>query len=478
MNTDITKKTNTGTKKIIGVISVAVLGGAIFVGGSYWAGISAEQQFHDNAKQFSQLGPMLSDQLSAQLGTELKLDTKMTVIEYKRGIFGATARTEFVLGPSEGGEDSVTVPFNHDIRHGPILSFGSMAHVRSELVLPEKVIADLVEKFGKDPFDGKAPLTVESTFSFLGGGGADVRIISPKVEFEAEDTRISWGGLDGKITANSDISKFKSDLVMNDLSITKTDPDRPSRQEQFQMERLTLKFDTEKPKGFQKLFVGTSSLAAKKLSFQGPDTANEIRSFVLENAYIKTDTKLKSEEITINSKLGADTYTFSTDGKSKTTIDKPEVTFLFENLDASALDKVMQAAQGQDEYALSSTVKQHLGDFLKRKPVFAIKNLRAGTPEGVTKGDFSIAYTGNGDPEKLSPTNLAVDLEVDLKFSFPADLVSRLGGEDGAAALLVLGSQGILVEKKGILGLEASYKKGVLTLNGKETSLEDLKRKF
>lgn len=474
MNIDAMKKAASAvrgidTKKKI--IAAAALAAVVFIGGSYWAGKSTEQQFRDSAEEMSKFG------------------VKVTVLDYQRGIFGATAHTEWVLPRSV--EDPLTLSFNHSIRHGPILSFASASSIRSELMLSEELTALLVDAFGSDPFEGKSSLTIKSTFGL--GGAVHARIVSPKLETSAGEgqTRLSWGGLDGDFSVSSDRSKVKANVVMDGLSITESGQDQPGKG-QLHIGRVTFQTDMTKPEGYETLFAGTSSLVMDKLSFQDTDkNTGASRAYVLENARGSTDTSVQYGAMTLKIRLDADTFAMG--DKSKIAIDKPGATFLYENIDVHALESISRAAQnaqeqsGQERQDTILVIQKQFKALLERKPALSIKDLSAATPEGATKGNFRIAYAGNGDPAQLSPADLAVDLQ----FSFPTALITRLleeqasrGGAENAqaqkqaASINSLIDKGILVEKDNFLSVDATFKDSALTLNGKPQPLEALRGVF
>ena len=423
---------NAGTKKKI--IGVAVLA-AVIIGGSFWTGWRTEQRFRDSIEEMDKLGVQVS------------------LLDYRRGLFSATARTE-VLTPTFG-----TLSFSHSIWHGPLLAFASSASIRSELMLSENLTAQLRAAFGDDPFKGKTPLTVTSTFGLFGGNS--FHIVSPKFEavVEKDQTKLSWGGLDGKITLGSDYSKVKADVVLDGLSVE-------SREIQIQMGRTSFQSDIKKPSGYEILYVGTSNLALDKLSFHA--TAKEsdsIRALTVENFSSKNTTSINKGALDIKIQFGADTLDI--DDKPEFSIKKLGLTFLYENIDGKAIEAFSKDSPHTDR-------QKTIQESLLRKPSFSVKDVSATWPEGVTTGNFRIAYIGDGDIDKFSPA----DLNADLQISLPTALFHRLLADQfpvQADNLNALIEKGILIEKDGVLTIDASFKDNVLNLNGKQEPLEALR---
>jgi len=426
-------------KKIIGI---TVLAAVIFIGGSYWTGQSTEQTFRDGIEEMAGYG------------------VKVSLLDYQRSFFSATARTEWLTTLFD--DEPVTLTFNHSIWHGPLLAFLSTASVRTELILPEELTGLLRKTFGSDPFKGKPPLTVTTAFGFAGGSSS--RIVSPKFEATAKEGKVkqSWDGFDGKITTSSGYSKIKATITLDGLTVG-------SNEDLFRAGRTTFQSVMKRPDGYELLYVGTSSLTVDKLSFRGVEKdSGSIRAFTAENVYDESSTTINNGALGIEIRIGADTIVM--DDQSDSPIKNPRLTFLCENLDArtfEAFSKAMRHQGGQQE---TLPVLQEL---LRYQPVFSVKNASANWPEGAMMGNARIAYVGDGNIAKFS----LADLGVDLQLSLPVALINRLLAEQTARGLAEKSKQqiamfntmiknGVLVEEDDVLTVDASLKDGVLVLNG------------
>jgi hypothetical protein len=150
------------TEKIVGAIAVMTV---LVCGSSYWVGSQIEQRFREGVDWASGQGVTVS------------------VVDYQRGVFGASARTDMVfqISSNEDSSDaeSVTVPVIHSIRHGPLSALAAAARIHSEVQrtqLTEDSIARLKEIFDGDPF---FPV-LDTVVGWM--GGLDYQLALPKVE--------------------------------------------------------------------------------------------------------------------------------------------------------------------------------------------------------------------------------------------------------------------------------------------------------
>ncbi|MDR2014931.1 MAG: YdgA family protein [Azoarcus sp.] len=125
-------------EKIVGATALTAV---VVCGGSYWVGSQVEQEFRESVDWVSRQGVMVS------------------VVDYQRGVFGATARTDVVFEASSDEDasntESITVPVVHSIRHGPLSALAAAARIHSEVQLAqltEDSIAQLNEIFDGDLF--------------------------------------------------------------------------------------------------------------------------------------------------------------------------------------------------------------------------------------------------------------------------------------------------------------------------------------
>ena len=437
-------------RKLAAAFALAVMA---IAAASYWTGKSTEKAFRESMEEMAQYG------------------ATVTVLDYQRGIFGATAHTEWVLARSE--QEPLILSFSHNIWHGPLLTLPSTASIRSELMPSATLTALFADILGGDPFGNKIPLAVKSTFGWFGGN--HTRIVSPKFKATTRkgQTQLSWGGLDARIAMNSDRSKIETKIVMGGLSMTEDNED------QFQMGRATFKSNTAKIGGHALIFAGTSSLALNNLSFHGTDKeTGAARAYAFENVHSKANTTFKDGGLDIKIRFDANTLVM---GEASEAIVKPGATFLYENIDARALEVILGAALGQNEQSTAHALEEQADVLMRRKPALSITEASANCPEGMAVGSFRLAYTGDGDLDQFELSDLAAALKLNL----PIALITRLLEEQSAqgqaektnkqvTTINSMIDRGAMTGEDGVLSVDASLENGSLIMNDQQEPLETL----
>ncbi|MCL1860067.1 MAG: YdgA family protein [Proteobacteria bacterium] len=408
---------NVGQKeKIIGaLVAVAV----ILIGGSYWNGSRIEQRFRENVEWASNYGATVS------------------VVDYQRGIFSASARTDWVFQMPSGEEGStatvpVTVPVIHSIQHGPLPVLAAAARIHSEAQLTEDNTEYLNEFFA-----GDLPPVLDAVIGWM--GGLNLHFVSPKSETTVEN--------------------------------------------------ITFESDGNLVEGLKRVYAGTASVMLDKLHFLGKSDNGAMRRVEIKNLRVTANASVKDGALGSGTvKLDADKLIV--EGEKKEIVDNLKLAFLLENLDVKALDALLQDTSDGEE-----NQEQTVMLLLQHKPAFAIEEVRARWPEGMVTGSFRIAYEGDGNLNPDAPP--MVSLSSDLQMTLPRALVLRHmssqaseeitdtleGGEENEvnveketkeqvgkqmAAML---HDGIFVEKGDTLSVDAHLRNGELNLNGKPQPL-------
>lgn len=484
----------TGTApKIIAAIAVATVA---LTGASYLVGSRVEQEFREDVEWLGSHGWAADNNITINL------------VDYQRGVFAASARTDLVFQlPSQedsSATEQVTVPVIHSVRHGPLLAMFSAARIHSEVQLTEEHIARITATFAANPFVGKSPLVFDTSLGW--GGGVRSRVVSP--EFEAvikeDQTKLSWGGLDGKITLDSSLSWQEMDVVLDGLSLVRNDDDF------FRLGRVAFKSDIALAEGFERVFVGTTGIVLDKLHFRERGENGAIRGTAFENFRIAVEASVKDGALGTEVKFDADKFIMEND--TKEIIDAFKLTLLLENIDAKAYDAIllaMQKNQGSQEEQLGgeedqeaiqqaavAVLQEQAGALLQRQPALSIKEMNMRWPEGMMTGNLRIAYVGDGNPDNLSESNLSGDLQLTMPRALvirhmTADTSRRIADtlEDGEENEVDVGKEtteevnkeiaallekGIFIEKGNILSAEARLRNGILDINGKPQPLQSL----
>ncbi|MCL2161187.1 MAG: YdgA family protein [Betaproteobacteria bacterium] len=469
-------KSGKRTEKIVGAVAVAVVVLSI---SSYWTGSRVEQQFRE------------SMDLMARYGATHNF--KVNVVDYQRGVFWATAHTDVVFQTASLDDpsimESVTVPIIHSIRHGPLPALTAAARIRSEAQLTDEAVAFFFnETFDSDPFEGKVPLAFDTVIGWAGGRHS--RVVSPGFEMPAEkdQAKVSWSGLNGEISVNSNGIKVEID----GLSYVRNDDDL------FRLGRIVFESSMTLAEGFERVYTGTTGITLDNLHFRGKDDNGVILGVEFEKFRIAGNASVKDGALDTEVNLDAERITV--EGGTKEAADSLKLTFLLENIDASAYDAILQAMDQEGQTAEISTVLEKQGEILlRRRPAFHIKEASGRWPEGVATGSFRIAYEGEAKPDDLSISSLS-GLSGDLQLVVPRALVTRHISsqvsrdiadslEDGeenevnieketteqvARKMAEMLEKGIFVEKGDALAVDARLRDGELNLNAKQQPIQTL----
>jgi uncharacterized protein YdgA (DUF945 family) len=436
---------NVGRKeKTIGALVATAV---ILIGGSYWNGIRIEQSFRENVEWASNYGATVS------------------VVDYQRGIFSASARTDWVFQMASGEEGAattvpVTVSVIHSIRHGPLPVLTAAAHIHSEAQLTEDNAEYLNEFFADDPLP-----VLDAVIGWT--GGLNLHFVSPKSETTIKN--------------------------------------------------ITFKSDATLVEGLKRVYTGTASVMLDRFHFLGKSDNGAIRSVEIKNLRVTANASVKDGALgTWTVKL--DTDKFVVEGEKKEIVDNLKLAFLLKNLDVKVVDALLQDTP-DDEESQEQTVML----LLQHKPAFAIEEVRARWPEGMVAGSFRIAYEGDGNLNPNAPlapapaANLSADLyggdgnnlnfntplapivslSVDLQMTLPRALVIRHmssqaseeitdtleGGEENevnveketkeqvSKQMATMLNDGVFVEKGDTLSVDAHLRNGELNLNGRPEPL-------
>ena len=310
------------------------------------------------------------------------------------------------------------------------------------------------------------------------------------------DTSIKNGAMDTEVKFDADKISVEGETkeTADSLKQTRIEHDDGT----LQAGRLTFKSNVAPAEGFKRVYVGTTSLVLDKIQLQWKSENGAVRNLESENFRVTVDASIKNGAWDTEVKFDADKI--SVEGETKETADSLKLTFLLENIDASAYDTILQSMDQDDQTVEIGTVMEKQSVFLlPRKPAFHIKEASGRWPEGVATGSFRIVYEGEAKPDDLSISNLS-GLSGDLQLVLPRALVTRHirsqmsediadSLEDGEeievnvekettervdkkmAAML---EKGIFVEKGDTLAVDARFRNGVLKLNGKQQPIQTL----
>ncbi|MDR0564798.1 MAG: YdgA family protein [Azoarcus sp.] len=171
-------------EKIVGILVVLA---TLLIGGSFWTGSIIAQEFESGIKR------------AAEHGFEIEL------MDYQRGIFGATAQTMVTFTLPTG--EKIKIPFLHTVKHGPIPTLFVAGRIHSDPDLQEEQLAQITKAFDGNPFDGNPPPALDTTIGWGGNittvAAVDKLLFRGKPDtgtartFEFQNLRVT-GGLSAK----------------------------------------------------------------------------------------------------------------------------------------------------------------------------------------------------------------------------------------------------------------------------------------
>ncbi|MDR0736960.1 MAG: YdgA family protein [Zoogloeaceae bacterium] len=463
-------------------VVVIVAAGLLAVGGSYATGFFFRGGFQSHVEQAS-----LQWQMHSGGKASIRLE------RYELGIFGATAQTRVMMGPT------ASILINHKIRYGLGTGFTSYGKVRTEVELPQEISGMARILFGSDLFGGRAPLAVDSVIGWT--GDMRHRIESPGFTGKAKGVMdIAWGGIDGEISIGPGRRSVAWRLELPGFSMA-------NNKNRIEIGRLHTKGDTARAEAHL-FWIGQAELGIDKLVIQIKDKLEKTKRDLLphvelENLKLSSDTRENSGSVD-------STVTFSLDRAvaADDTLDAAQWTLAVENLDADALDAFLKIVetfrQGDNEVTpqvLADALKQEpalTAAFLRRKPVIALKDGGVRLKQGDFRLNARLSYAGD-NPEQFDPErDLLIEANSDISRALLAHLISgKVSSQmenndtplDGAqteemgrtfiAQLVDLQiaewvNKGFLIEKDGLLTTTLRIQNKTRTLNGKAWNEDDL----
>ncbi|MDR3212580.1 MAG: YdgA family protein [Azoarcus sp.] len=453
------------------VVGAAVVAAVALSAGSFWVGSWVEQVFRDSAEAATQYG------------------IKVTVVDYQRGVFGAVARTE-VTFPGAGGDEPVTIAFNHRIEHGPVPAFTSAARIHSEPQPSGDPTEQFSELLGSDAFVGQ-PVTIDSTFDWAGGHRH--RIVLPR-KFEATfgsdkegGSKVSGEEIDGEFEVFPGQARQKAKFIIGGFSLSRGISDS------IRVDRGTLDCEFRMDGG--QLLGWIAKVNVERVATEG-NVKNTINGIALDS-----EANLSDGTLSVTAKLAV--AGIVREKETRVVINDIRTSFLFGHLGVDALKGIFSdVLQAEDEQAALKLFQERWTMLLQYHPVFAVQDVSAHWQEGELSGGFRIEYSGAGISglDDIALADVAADWQLNLPRALAARFVGEQMYEDGIEAeefddgesgaeepaaakptkeqidkhITALIEDGVLLEKNGTLSLDAIFRKGELTLNGKVAPVESL----
>ncbi|MBB5018358.1 uncharacterized protein YdgA (DUF945 family) [Chitinivorax tropicus] len=467
---------------------------AIWLGGTWWAGMSAEQALTEQQQKLSKL-PYF----------------KLKAAAYERGFFSSQQEVTLELS------DAVTWPYQmylryagkpyqpisltyrQHIKHGPFPLFSNgdfhpyKAVVSTELLLPDDVKAKLKPFFGDKP-----PVSLENRIGFNNDGVIAIDVPSFDYQEAISGVKIHWQGLKSQFNYNGQYDRFQLKGAIPGLKLEAA--------EKATVDIKSLHFDGKTRSGVAGLMLGESN--ANLASIAVDIKEGTPFAATLENLRYTTQSDAVGDYVHADGHFDVGSLLLAGKRYGPAKLDASA-----KHLHAPTLAKLDQAIISLQKQALNDAADTHqtLEAFetlkktglplLEHDPELALNKLSIQLPEGRVDANGGIRLVGFREKDLDNPVQFLerIQAQADLKLPKPVvdtyvrllirnTLISRSGsGEDitpeqieqmdELAKQLVQGQVANLIEQKMIreegqnLAVSLRWKTGKLSINGNDFPL-------
>jgi uncharacterized protein YdgA (DUF945 family) len=482
------------------VIVLVCLVGALFAGATFWFGMRAEQQYRYTLQQASQ-SPYI------RLSNET----------YNRGFFQSKARTtvripDFSRGPGAGlgkeGDDLARFTLVHVIRHGPLPLWTSpegkrelkpvLAIIETWIELSPETRGELKEVF--DELPEIASMKNYTTLSLTGDG--ETQLVMPPLQKKVgKDKKVAfiWEGLTGNVAFSADFKKFRGAVSGPGFEAVGDDGD---------LKLTNLESTFEMHEDIHGLFLGDATFGLSQVGVVEKKEQGETR-FSMRGFKMESSSKAVTD--TVNYAMSMQVDQVMADG---TPYGPGGYDLEVRKLDAAALarlQKIYQELQPEFSQRSPSEINQMvlakyaeiLPELLKKSPEIEFTRVSFTTSDGDFLGKAKITVDGTNAAALVNPLFLlgAVRAHVELSVTdrllqtiiqstYKKDITEAVKQGERAALseaeieslaatksqkrLEMLLEKNILLCEDGSYNASADYQAGVVTLNGRPVTLQDL----
>jgi uncharacterized protein YdgA (DUF945 family) len=462
-------------KKILTALLFVCFAVALAYGGaSYWVGGQARKQ-HD----------LLIDRINR--ANYLDVSSK----NYERGLFSSTASTTVTVTPQSSG-DSFNFTIISSIHHGPFVFLESphlkgrlqpvLAVIRTRLA-PGDCSNSLKETLQKIPeLESSEILTV----IFYDGSAEsyfDVPSFRKTLSVDkGEEVDVQWDGFTAK-------SKF--DASLGEVSVSYGAPSLKMTEKSQTLLVKDIQCDFNSHPGIKGISVGSMALSIGSIEFVEEGSP----PFNLNSLGMQAESGVSGQTINGTFRLNFDKLSAAGLGVGPFLIE-----FEARKLDADVLSrferlvpKFRKKDEGQAEDSnevMDVLVREVLGGLLAKSPEFEIKQLEIRTDRGDMSGRARLTFAGSG--ENLAGNILAllgsIDASADLKVSEALFfMIAENALRDSSAPqpeeaaksrvsglVMELTAANIISREDGAFKSSATYKHGIITVNGRKLDLSHL----
>lgn len=437
----------------LGVIAAL---GAAWVGGAWYTGKVAEEEF---ARQVNLVNKDLS-QSAGSLGLDIRFDH----VSFERGLFSSKTKYDILVAELENPSKTWTLPFEGTLYHGP-LPLNQLSHFNFMPSLFSSV--DLITKNETtapwfEATKDKTPITVTTFVDYNQSGSSHVDL----VPFEAvmEDGTLAVNGLNMKLG-------FKRDGVNKlDFALNKLQYSEPDKNASVEFNDLKIDAEYQRIPEWAYLSTGKQSLSGGAVKFNAIDSEGKNNHVEFKNWKVDFDTVRKEKFLDSVAKIVANGFTYNQAEFGDLNIDSA-----FNHVDGETFNQLMHIfteAAKQKKEDLSDEEIAAVKKFFNTQPQFIFTPTLT-NKKGKLAGnlDFSIA---NSDFENLLAEGKTFNLF--NHFIFKVDVNKEALVEQVATGLQSLSLDKEQATKMAATEVEQDIKQGVqqgiLVDDGKQVKLD------
>ena len=437
----------------LGVIAAL---GAAWVGGAWYTGKVAEEEF---VRQVNLVNKDLS-----QSADSLGLDIRFDHVSFERGLFSSKTKYDILVAELENPSKTWTLPFEGTLYHGP-LPLNQLSHFNFMPSLFSSV--DLITKNETttpwfEATKGKTPITVTTSVDYNQSGSSHVDL----VPFEAvmEEGILAVNGLDMKLGFKRD-GVNKLDFVLNKLQYSE-----PDKNASVEFNDLKIDAEYQRIPEWAYLSTGKQFVSGGAVKITDTDTEGKVNHFGIKDWKMDFNTVRKEKFLDSVAKIVANGFTYNQSEFGDLNIDSA-----FNHIDGETFNQLMHIfteAAKQKKEDLSDEEIAAVKKFFNTQPQFIFTPTLT-NKKGKLAGnlDFSIA---NSDFENLLAEGKTFNLF--NHFIFKVDVNKEALVEQVATGLQSLSLDKEQATKMAATEVEQDIKQGVqqgiLVDDGKQVKLD------
>jgi uncharacterized protein YdgA (DUF945 family) len=448
------------TKRLFWLFGVIVAGSAAAPG---FVGIQAQRDYDALVSQLEAAGYRLEEQ------------------SYARGWFRSEARLRLALPAGDATTSVPTLVLRSHVVHGPFLGaerlpFG-LARIDTEIGLDDRML-----------FAAAPQPPVQVLFGFGGAGEAVLQVPSQRVPLPGGQISAELAGVTGHLRFTSGTAEAQGFVAVPGLRVAAADGGRA----EIRGARLDLAIEP----GASGLPTGAWRLALESLEAGGPAGPAAVS---LQAVEMRADSREQAGEVTVIAEYGAGVAVIEGERYGPLAI-----RLRVAHLPAAALvrlrDAVEDARRGgaPPQAAAAMALLPLVDDLLASDPLVALDRLQVDTPAGRVEGELEVRAVGMrlADAARLGTIGLLSKLDGKASLRVPerllragfrqqaltrltaADPAEGKGADPAAEAervaeqqLAALLAQELVVKEGDRVAAVASWRNGLLTVNGKTIPL-------